>query len=149
MNSRCLIKRVTCRSGFWGSTAMFRSFPDLLRRFFLLPQQMWLLPSWSFLCMSLANRRGLTRSRTTRGESIQMGTWDGSTVYPILLSSTLLPFLTTWLPNLSTRRFLLSRSGPDILPIHCRSSAAWEPEWSRRWRARLRRRSRSQTTEEE
>jgi len=41
----------------------------------------------------------------------------------ILLSSALLPFLSTWFPDLSTRRFLLSRSGSDILPIHCRSSA--------------------------
>jgi len=44
---------VTCRSGFWDSTNMFRPFPDLLLRSCLLPQQMWLLPSWSLLSMSL------------------------------------------------------------------------------------------------
>jgi len=86
---------VTCRNGFWGSTAMFRLFPDLLRRLCLLPQQRWLLPSWSLLSMSLAGRIRVSRFRRTRGGSIQMGIWDGSTVYPILLSSTLLPFLST------------------------------------------------------
>ena len=30
---------VTCRSEFWGSTDMFRGFPDLLLRLCLLPQQ--------------------------------------------------------------------------------------------------------------
>jgi len=34
----------------------------------------------------------------------------------------------------TTRIFLLTRTGPDILPIHCRSLAAWETEWSMRCR---------------
>jgi len=37
-------------------------------------------------------------------------------------------------PDLSTKRFLLSRSGPAILLIHCRSSATWETKWSMWWR---------------
>ena len=85
---------VTCPSWFWRSTYMFRPFPDLLLQLCLLPQQMWLLPSWSLLCMSLSRSRGLTRSRTTSLGSIQMGTLGGSAVYPILLSSTLLQSLT-------------------------------------------------------
>ena len=36
---------VTCRSRFWGSTTMFRPFPDLLRQLSLLSQCMWLRPS--------------------------------------------------------------------------------------------------------
>jgi len=69
---------------------MFRLFLDLLLRFCLLPQHMWLLPSWSLLCMSLLSSRGVTRSRTTSLGSIQIGTLGASTVYPILLLSTLL-----------------------------------------------------------
>jgi len=54
--------------------------------------------------------------------------------YPILLSSTLLQSLTLSCRDLATRIFLFTRSGPDILPIHCRSLAASEAEWSMRWR---------------
>ena len=50
---------VNCRSGFWGSTYMFRLFPDLLLRSCLLPQQMWLLPSWSLLSMLLPSSIGV------------------------------------------------------------------------------------------
>ncbi|AES72943.1 hypothetical protein MTR_3g097000 [Medicago truncatula] len=100
----------------------------------LLPQQMWLLPSWSLLCMSFPNSSGVVRSRRTSLESIQRGTFGGSTVYPILSSSTLLHSLTLSCRDLCTRIFLLTRSGPDILPIHCRSSAALEAEWSMRCR---------------
>jgi len=125
---------VTCPSGFWGSTDMFRPFPNLLLRFCLLPHQMWLLPSWSLLCTLLASRRRVTRSRTTSLGSIQIGTLGGSTVYPILSSSTLLQTLTLSCWDMSTRILLLTRTGPDILPIHCRSSAAWETEWSMWWR---------------
>jgi len=57
------------------------------------PQQRWLLPSWSLLSMSLVSRIGVSRSRMTKGGSIQIGTLNGSTVYHILLSSNLLPFL--------------------------------------------------------
>jgi len=95
---------------------------------------MWLLPFWSLLCMSFPNSRGVTRSLATSLGIIQIGTLGGSTVYPILLSSTLLQSLTlsSWDP--STRIFLLTRTGPDILLIHCRSLVAWETEWSMRWR---------------
>ena len=78
--------------------------------------------------------RGVTRSRTASLGSIQIGTLGGSTVYPILSSSTLLQSLTMSCRDLSTRIFLLTKSGPDILLIHCRSSAASEAEWSMRCR---------------
>ena len=55
-------------------------------------------------------------------------------MYLILLSSTLLQSLTLSCRDLSTRIFLSTRSGPDILSIHCSSLAAWETEWSMRWR---------------
>jgi len=113
---------------------MFRGFPDLLLRLCLLPQQMWLLPSWSLLCMLFPSSKGVTRSRTTSLGSIQIGTLGGSTVYPILSLSTLLQSLTMSCRDLSTRIFLLTRSGPDILLIHCRSSATSEAEWSMRCR---------------
>jgi hypothetical protein len=112
---------------------MFRPFPDLLLRLCLLPQQMWLLPSWSLLCMSFPSSRGVTRSQMMSLGSIQIGTLSGSTMYPILSSSTLLQSLTLQCQDLSTRIFLLTRTGPDILPIHCRSLAALEEEWSMRW----------------
>jgi hypothetical protein len=112
---------------------MFRPFPDLLRRSSLLNQRRWLLPSWSLLSISLASKRGVSRSLWTRSGCIQMGTLNGSTMYPILLSSALLPFLSTQFPDLFTRRLLLSRSGPDI-PTHSRSSATLEPEWRMQWR---------------
>jgi len=95
---------------------------------------MWMLPSWSLLCMSFPSSRGVTRSRTTSLGNIQIGTLGGSTVYPILLSSTLLQSLTLSCWDLSTRIFLLTSTGPDILPIHCRSLAAWKTKWSMRWR---------------
>jgi len=82
------------------------------------------LPSWSLFCTSLASRRGVTRSHTTSLGSIQIGTLGGSTVYLILPSSTLLQSLRLSCRDLSTRIFLLTRIVPDILPIHCRSSAA-------------------------
>ena len=84
--------------------------------------------------MSFPSSRGVTRSRTTSLGSTQIGTLGGSTVYPILLSSTPLQSLTLSFRDLSTRIFLLTRSGPDILLIHCRSSAASEAEWSMRCR---------------
>jgi len=84
--------------------------------------------------MSFPSSRGVTRSRTTSLGSTQIGTLGGSTVYPILSSSTLLQSLTMSCRDLSTRIFLLTRSGPDILLIHCRSSAASEAEWSMRCR---------------
>jgi hypothetical protein len=113
---------------------MFRSFPEHLLRLCLLPHQMWLLPSWSLLCMSFPNSIGVPRSQTTSLGSIQIGMLGGSTVCPILSSSTLVQSLTLSCRDLSTRIFLLTRSGPDILPIHCRSSAASEAEWSMRCR---------------
>jgi len=124
---------VICQSRFWGSTAMFRPFPDLLRRLSVFSQQRWLLPSWSLLSMSLPSRIGVTQYRRTMDISIQMGTWNGSTVYLILLWSTLLPFLSTQFPNLSTRRLLLSSSGPDIVPTHSRSSTTSVLEWRLQW----------------
>jgi hypothetical protein len=74
--------------------------------------------------------------------SIQIGTLGGSTVYHILSSSTLLQSLTLSCRDLSTRILLLTRSRPDILPIHCRSSATSEAKWSmrckfRRWLSTL------------
>jgi len=125
---------VTFPSGLWNNTNMFRKFPDLLLRLCLLPQQTWLLPSWSLLCMSFPSSRGVTKSLTTSLGSIQIGTLGGSTVYPILLSSTLLQSLTLSSRDPSTRIFLLTRTGPDIFPIHCRSLAAWVTKWSMRWR---------------
>ena len=125
---------VTCPSGLWGSTNMFRKFPGLLLRLCLLPQQMWLLPSWSLLCMSLPSSRGVTRSLTTSLGSIQVGTLRGSTMYPNLLSSTLLQSLTLSSRDPSTRIFLLTWIGLDILLIHCRSLPACETEWSMRCR---------------
>jgi len=125
---------VTCWCWFRGSTTMFRPFPDLLRRLGLLTQHRWLLPSWSLLSMSLASKGAVSRSRRTMSGCIQIGTLNGSTVYPILLSSTLLPFLSTMFPDLSTRWLLLSRSGSDILSTHSRSSATSEAEWSMQWR---------------
>jgi len=113
---------------------MFRGFPDLLLRLCLLSQQMWPLPSWSLLYMSFPSSRGVTRSQTTSLGSIQIGTSGGSTVYLILSSPTLLQSLTMSCRDLSTRIFLLTRSGSDILLIHCRSSAASEAEWSMRCR---------------
>jgi len=101
---------VTCPSGLWGSTDIFRKFPDHLLRLCLLPQQMWLLPSWSLLCMSFPSNRGVTRSLTTSLGSIHIGTLGGSTVYPILLSSTLLQSLTLSSRDPSTRIFLLTRT---------------------------------------
>jgi len=44
----------------------------------------------SLLCMSFPSSGGVTRSLTTSLGSIQIGTLGGSTVYPILLLSTLL-----------------------------------------------------------
>jgi len=113
---------------------MFRPFSDLLLRLCLLSQLMWLLPSWSLLCMSFPSSRGVPRSQATSLGSIQIGTLGGSTMYPILLSSTLLKSLTLSCRDLSTRIFLLTRSGPDILLIHCRSLPACEAEWSMRCR---------------
>jgi len=113
---------------------MFTKFPDLLLRLCFLPQQMWLLPSWSLLCMSFPSSKRVPRSQTTSLGSIQIITLGGSTVYPILLLSTLLQSLTLLCRDLSTRIFLLTRSGPDILPIHCRSLPACEAEWSMRCR---------------
>jgi len=95
---------------------------------------MWLLPFWSLLSMSFPSSRGVTRSLTTNFGSIHIGTLGGSTVYPILLSSTLLQSLTLSYRDPSTRIFLLTRTGPDILPIHCRSLPACETEWSMRCR---------------
>jgi len=91
---------------------------------------MWLLPSWSLLYMSFLSSRGVTRSLTTSLGSIQIGTLGGSTVYHILLSSTMLQSLTLSSRDPSTRIFLLTRTGPDILLIHCRSLPACETEWS-------------------
>ena len=116
---------------------MFRTFPDLVLRLCLLPQQMWLLPSWSLLCMSFPNSRGVTMSLTTSLGSIQISTLGGSTVYPILLSSTLLQSLTLSSRDPFTRIFLLTRTGPDILPIHCRSLPACVTEWSMRCRFQM------------
>jgi hypothetical protein len=113
---------------------MFILFPERLLQLCLLPHQMWLLPSWSLFCMSFPSSIGVPMPRTTSLGSIQIGTLGGSTVYPILSSSTLLQSLTLSCRNLSTRILLLTRSGPDILPIHCRSSAALEAEWSMRCR---------------
>jgi len=84
--------------------------------------------------MSFPSSRGVTRSQTTSLGNIQIGTLGGSTVYPILSSSTLLQSLTMSCRDLSTRIFLLTRRGPDILMIHCRSSAESEAEWSMRCR---------------
>jgi len=74
---------------------------------------------------------------TSRG-LILGGTWDGSLEYHILLWTPLRPFLTTQLMlllvlYLPTRRFLLSRSEPDILQTHTRSSATSEPGWTVQW----------------
>jgi len=113
---------------------MFRPFPDLLLRLCLLPRQTWLLPSWSLLCMLLPSSIGLPRSRMTSLGSIQIGTSGGSTMYPILSSSTLLQSLTLQCRDLSTRIFLLTRTGPDILPIQGRSLVPCETEWSMRCR---------------
>jgi hypothetical protein len=61
--------------------------------------------------------------------------WEiGCYMYPILSSSTLLQSLTLSCRDLSTRIFLLTRTGPDILPIHFRLLAACEAEWSMRCR---------------
>ena len=62
--------------------------------------------------------------RTTSLGSIQISTLGGSIVYHILSSSTLLQSLTLSCRDLSTMIFLLTRSGPNILLIHCRSSIA-------------------------
>jgi len=66
--------------------------------------------------------------------SIQIGTSGGSTVYPILSSSTLLQSLRLQCRDLSTRMFLLTRTGADILLIQGRSLAPCETEWSMRCR---------------
>jgi len=124
---------VTCRSGLWGSTTMFRPFLDLLRRLGLLTQQRWLLPSWSLLSMSLVSRRGV---RIPDDEEWKHSDgyikWFYRVCYHLIVS--LAPVPEYIAPKPVYRRLLLSRSGPDILPIHCKSSAAWEPEWSMRWR---------------
>jgi len=65
---------------------MFRPFPDLLLRSCLLPQQMWLLPSWSLLSMLFPSSIGVTRSWTTSLGGILIGTSGGSTVYPIIVN---------------------------------------------------------------
>jgi len=83
--------------------------------------------------MSLPNNRGVSRSRRARSWCIQMVILNGSTKYPILLRSALLPFLSTQFWDLSTRRFLLSSNVIDILPIHSRSSTTSEPEWRMQW----------------
>ena len=72
--------------------------------------------------------------QTTNLGSIQIVTLGGSTVYLILLSSTLLQSLSLSCRNLSIMIFLLTRSGSDILSIHCRSLPACEAEWSMRCR---------------
>jgi len=96
---------------------MFRRFPDLLLRLCLLPQRMWLLPSWSLLCMLFPSSRGVVRSRTTSLGSILRGTLGGSTMYLIPSSSTLLQSLIMSCRDLSTRIFLLNRHPPDPLQV--------------------------------
>jgi len=113
---------------------MFRPFPDLLLRSCLLPQQMWLLPSWSLLSMSFPSSIGVTRSRTTNLGGILIGTSGGSIVYPILSSSTLLQSLRLQCRDLSTTMFLLTRTGADILSIQGMSLAPCKTEWRMRFR---------------
>jgi len=113
---------------------MFRLFPDLLLRLCLFPQQMWLLPSWSLLSMSFPSSIGVTRSWTMSLGGILIGTSGGSTVYPILSSSTLLQSFRLQCRDLSTTMFLLTRTGEDILLILGRSLAPCETEWSMRFR---------------
>jgi len=71
---------------------------------------------------------------TTSLGGILIGTSGGSTVYPILSSSTLLQRLRLQCRDLSTRMFLLTRTGADILMIQGRSLAPCETEWSMRCR---------------
>ena len=103
-----------------------------------LGQMMWPRPSQSLLYMSSAINRGVIRFRITSRRVNLGGTWDDSLEYHILLWSPVQPFLTTLLMpllalSLLTRRFLLSSSGPNILPTHTRSSATSEPEWAVQW----------------
>jgi len=62
--------------------------------------------------------------------------WFIRVSHPIV--NPLRPFLTTQLRpllvlSLLTRRFLLSSSGPNILPTHTRSSVTSEPKWTVQW----------------
>jgi len=129
---------VTCQSGFLGSTGMSRLFSGLLQTLGILRQMTWLWHSWSLLYMSSASRTGVVWFWITSCGLIIRGTWDGSLEYHILLWTPLRPFLTTQLMpllvlSLLTKRFLLSNSEPNILPIHTRSSTTSEPEWTVQW----------------
>jgi len=130
---------VTCQSGFLGSTGMSRLGLGLLQTLGILRQMTWPRSSWSLLYMSLAINRGVIWFQITSRGLILGGTWDGSLEYHILLWTPLRPFLTTQLMpllvlSLLTRRFLLSSSGPNVLPTHTRSSSTLEPKWTVQWR---------------
>jgi len=125
---------VTCQSGFLGSTGMSKHDLGLLQTLRILRQMVWPRTSQSLLYMSSAISRGVIRFRITSRGLILGGTCDGLLEYHILLWTSLRSFLTTQLMpllflSLFTRRFLLSSSGPDILPTHTRSSATSELEW--------------------
>jgi len=92
--------------------------PDLLRWLGILRHQIWLWPSWSLLSMSLASRRGVIRSWRTRCGSMRWGTWNGSTVYFILLWSSL-RYYTTHVPpykEVSVEQ-QCARQVPELLQI--------------------------------
>jgi len=121
---------------------MSRLFPGLLQTLSFLRQMMWPRPSRSLLYMSSAISRGVIRFRITSRGVILGGTSNGLLEYHILLWTPLRPSWTTQLMpllvlSLLTRRFLLSSSGPYILPTHTRSSATSGPEWTVQWRILL------------
>jgi len=115
-----------------------RLFSGLLQTLSLLRRMTSPRPSRSLLYMSSTISRGVIWFRITSRGLILRGTWDGSLEYHIIFWTPLRPFLTTQLLpllvlSLLTRRFLLSSSGPDILPTHTRSSATSGAEWTVQW----------------
>jgi len=65
---------VTWRSGFSGSTAIVRPFPDFMRRLGLLTQRMWLSAFRISCSMSLPRKKGVIRNRRKNCGGMWRGT---------------------------------------------------------------------------
>jgi len=109
---------------------MFRPILDLLRRLGLLSQRSWSHASWSLMSMSLPSRRGVIWSRRMRSIRIQSGTWNGSTMYPILYD---LPYCRSWVHSSQTclRRCycwaVVGQTSSQLIPGHPKyQSLSWQ-----------------------
>jgi len=58
--------------------------------------------------------------------------WFYRVSHPLIVAPALVPGYVV--PRHVYQEILVEQEGPDILPIHCMSSAAWETEWNMRWR---------------